>query len=97
MLDSLEFLVCIRKARRGAAGGPSGMTSDHLFPVLESEGDSVSLARVVSMFAVGNVPVEIIEATAGRRLKTWRVCSRMPTRPLPEVVEQRRALPTEQT
>ena len=39
-LDSIEFLTCLRKARRGAAAGPSGMTSDHLFPVLENEGDS---------------------------------------------------------
>ena len=36
----MEFLTCFRKARRGAAPGPSGMTSDHLFPLLESEADS---------------------------------------------------------
>ena len=35
-LDSVEFLICLRRARRGAAAGPSGMTSDHLFPVLET-------------------------------------------------------------
>ena len=34
-LNTEEFLSCLRRARRGA--GPSGMTSDHLFPVLESE------------------------------------------------------------
>ena len=68
VLDSLEFLVCLRKARRGGAAGPSGMTSDHLFPVLESEGDSESLARVASMLAVGNVPAEIIEAIRLGRL-----------------------------
>ena len=44
------------------------MTSDHLFPVLESEGDSESLARVASMLAVGNVPAEIIEA-----IRLWRL------------------------
>ena len=27
-LDSIEFLTCIRRARRGAAAGPSGMTSE---------------------------------------------------------------------
>ena len=62
VLDSMEFLICLRKARPGAAVGPSGMTSDHLFPVLESEGDSESFAKVASMLAVGNVPNEIIEA-----------------------------------
>ena len=35
-LDSVEFLICLRRARRGVAAGPSGMTSDHLFPVLET-------------------------------------------------------------
>ena len=38
ILDLVEFLTCLRKSRRGAAAGPSGMTSDHLFPVLENEG-----------------------------------------------------------
>ena len=33
-LDAEEFLTNLRKARRGAAPGPSGMTSDRLFPVL---------------------------------------------------------------
>ena len=42
ILDPLEFLSCLREARRGAAAGPSGMTSDHLFPMLENEGDSHS-------------------------------------------------------
>ena len=32
-LDSIEFITCLRKAH-GAAADPSGMTSDHLFPVL---------------------------------------------------------------
>ena len=31
-LNPLELLMCLRKARRGAAPGPSEMTSDHLFP-----------------------------------------------------------------
>ena len=60
--DELEFLTCLRKARRGAAPGPSGMTSDHLFPVLEREADSQLLAKVGSCLAVGNVPDEIIDA-----------------------------------
>ena len=39
-LDPLEFLLCLRTARGGAAPGPSGMTSDHIFPLLESDHDS---------------------------------------------------------
>ena len=33
------LLTCLRTARRGAAPGPSGVTADHLFPILESEAD----------------------------------------------------------
>ena len=61
-LDSIEFLTCLRKARRGAVAGPSGMTSDHLFPVLENEGDSNLLCRVASLLAVGQVPDSTLEA-----------------------------------
>ena len=38
------------------------MTSDHLFPVLESDADSELLVQVSSLLAVGNVLEEIIEA-----------------------------------
>ena len=38
-LDRDEFLIGLRKARREAAAGPSGMTSVNLF-LLESEADS---------------------------------------------------------
>ena len=55
-LDPEEFLVCLRTARRGAAAGPSGMTADHLFPILENERDSMLLVEVVSSLATGNVP-----------------------------------------
>ena len=46
VLDPVELLICLRKARRGAAAGPSGMTSDHLFPVLENEADSELFVQV---------------------------------------------------
>ena len=67
-LDPLEFLTCLRKARRGAAAGPSGMTSDHLFPMLENEGDSQRLVEVASALAMARVPEEIIEAIRLGRL-----------------------------
>ena len=38
------------------------MTSDHLFPVLESDVESDLFVQVSSLLAVGNVPEEIIEA-----------------------------------
>ena len=47
-LDGEVFLTCLRTARRGAAAGPSGMTADHLFSILESETDSELLVQVAS-------------------------------------------------
>ena len=61
-LEPMEFLTCLRKARRGAAPGPSGMTPDHLFPLLESEADSELFTRVGSLLAVARVPHVILEA-----------------------------------
>ena len=60
--------MCLRKARRGAAPGPSGMTSDHLFPLLEGEIDSELFTRVGSLLAVARVPHVILEATKLGRL-----------------------------
>ena len=44
-LDEDKLALNIRKARRGAAPGPSGMTSEHLFPLLESEDDMSVFVR----------------------------------------------------
>ena len=59
-LDPLELLTCLRKARRGAAPKPSRMTSDHLFPVLESDVESELFVQVSSLLAVVNVPEKIL-------------------------------------
>ena len=60
-LDTDLFLVNLRKSRKGAAPGPSGMHSDHLFPLLERPRDSELLAQVASQMAVGNVPEDILD------------------------------------
>ena len=52
----------------GAAAGPSRMTSDHLFPMLENDGDSQRLAEVASALAMARVPQEIIEVIRLGRL-----------------------------
>ena len=52
-LDPMELLICLREARRGAAAAPSGMTSDHLFPMLESHGDWELFVQVCTLHAVG--------------------------------------------
>ena len=45
----------------GAAGGPSGMTADHLQPILESGRDAVALASFATSLAQGEVPPEALE------------------------------------
>ena len=60
-LDPEEFLVCFRTTRQGSAAGPSGMTADHLFPILENDRDSILLVVVVSSLATRNVITEIID------------------------------------
>ena len=59
-LDADEFLICLRTARCGAAGGPSGK-SEHLFPILDNAHDSEALARVATLMARGEVPAEALE------------------------------------
>ena len=58
--DEELFLQCVRSSRRGVAGGPSGMTADHLQPILESGRDVVVLASFVTALAQGEVPPEAI-------------------------------------
>ena len=71
-LDPSEFLLCLRTARRGAAPGPSGMTSDHLFPLLESDHDSDLFCQVGSLLATGNIPTEVLEGFRLGRLTALR-------------------------
>ena len=50
-LDEVTFCRNLRSAKRGAAGGPSGMTWEHLRPLLESPSDTNLLYRVASLLA----------------------------------------------
>ena len=58
VLDAEKFLMVVRTAKRGAAAGPSSMTADHLFPLLESETDSGRLVELAQILAAGDVPPE---------------------------------------
>ena len=50
-LDEQKFLSNLRKSRRGAAAGPSGMTSDHLRPVLDTHQDARLLYKLGEQFS----------------------------------------------
>ena len=59
-LDETLFGRNIRSARRGAAGGPSGMTCDHLRPLLSNLRDLHKLYRVAEKFSQGEIPRSVI-------------------------------------
>ena len=60
MLDPDFFAKNLRVARRGAAGGPSGMTSEHLRPLLEHHEDMIRFWRFAQDLARA-VPDNIVD------------------------------------
>ena len=71
-LDQVEFLVCLRTARRGGSSRASGMTADHIFPLLESEHDSRLFCDAASALARGEIPEEILSGFRLGRLTALR-------------------------
>ena len=71
-LDEDLFAKNIRIARRGAAPGPSGMTSEHLFPLLESDGTLSSVCQVAGFLARAEVPASILSALRLGRMTALR-------------------------
>ena len=61
MLDPDLFAKNLRIARRGAAGGPSGMTSEHLRPLLEHHEDMTRFWRFAQDLARAAVLDDIVE------------------------------------
>ena len=59
-LDDEQFAKNLRSARRGAAPGPSGMTTEHLFPLLESTNDTQPFCQLGNLLAQGEVPPEAL-------------------------------------
>ena len=51
ILDDDLFLHNLCTSRRGVAPEPSGMNADHLFPLLDSERDSVKFYEFASLLA----------------------------------------------
>ena len=67
-LDHDIFAKNLRVARRGAAAGPSGMTADHLRPLLESEQDTRRFWRFAQDLSRAVVPDEVVEVIRLGRL-----------------------------
>ena len=61
-LDFDRLVSNIRSAKRGAAPGPSGLTTEHLHPILENDSSVTALFRVGVLFSRGHVPPGALEA-----------------------------------
>ena len=71
-LDEDKLALNIRKARRGAAPGPSGTTSEHLFPLLESEDDMGAFVQFAGILARGDIPPLALEVIRRGRMSALR-------------------------
>ena len=61
-------MVNLRTSRRGAAAGPSGMTSDHLRPLLDHVRDSHLLFLLADQLAKEQTPASVNDASRLSRL-----------------------------
>ena len=59
-LDEDRFSKNLRSAKRGAAGGPSGMTTEHLRPLLGNPRDMHAFFLVCEQLARAEVPAEVV-------------------------------------
>ena len=71
-LDEDKLAQNIRKARRGAAPGPSGMTNEHLFTLLESEDDLSLFSQFAGILARGDIPPNALEVIRRGRMSALR-------------------------
>ena len=67
-LEPARFLTNLRTCRRGAAPGPSGMTTEHLRVVLDSDDTTQQLTQAASRLATAAVPPTILPAIRLGRL-----------------------------
>ena len=70
-LDSDKVLKNMRSAKRGAAAGPSGMTVEHLRPLLDSVTDQW-LCKLAEQVAQGRITTTVIEAIRMGRMTALR-------------------------
>ena len=68
-LDVDLLLKNLRTSRRGAAAGPSGMTTEHLKILLDSTECCALFGEVATLFARGQIPPEILEGVTDRFAK----------------------------
>ena len=67
-LDEFQFVVNLRTSRTGAAALPSGMTSDHLRPLLDHVRDNYLLFLLGDQLAKAQTPASVNDAILLGRL-----------------------------
>ena len=67
-LDQGLLVKNLKSARRGAAGGPSSMTAEHLRPLLDSEADCDKFWFLCQAFAQSHIPEEVLTAVRMGRI-----------------------------
>ena len=67
-LDQGLLVKNLKSARRGAAGGPSGMTAEHLRPLLDSAADCDKFWFLCQAFAQAHIPEEVLTAVRMGRI-----------------------------
>ena len=67
-LDEGLFVQSLRSSRRGAAAGPSGMTADHLQPVLDTARDTSLFFQFATALARGQAPAAAVEGVRMGRI-----------------------------
>ena len=60
-LDEKLFLRCLRSSRRGSAAGPSGMTNEHLRPLLDDWASMQVFFKAGEVFARGLIPESVVQ------------------------------------
>ena len=69
-LDHDLFTKNLKCARRGAAGGLSGMTAEHVKPILDNTRDAELFCQVGEHLARGEIPGDVLHAIrTGRALQ----------------------------
>ena len=69
-LDKDKFAANLRSSRRGTAGGPSGMTNEHLRPLLDNPRELHLFFRVAELLARGQVPENVASVLRKGRMTT---------------------------